>query len=87
MQLLERIAASMTIRFGGATEPDELRSFALVGLANAIDKYDESRGVPFSAYASQRIRGAVYDGLAVAGGRLFMTLRDGTVLCMGGRDR
>jgi RNA polymerase sigma factor for flagellar operon FliA len=66
MQLLERIVASMTIRFGGVTEPDELRSFAMVGLASAIERYDESRGVPFGAYASRRIRGAVYDGLAQA---------------------
>ncbi|MHC4502661.1 MAG: outer membrane protein assembly factor BamB family protein, partial [Planctomycetota bacterium] len=29
----------------------------------------------------------VYDGLAAAGGRLFVTLRNGTVLCMGGKGR
>ena len=66
LQLLERIVAAMTVRFGGAAEPEDLRSFAMVGLALAIERYDESRGVPFSAYASRRIRGAIYDGLAEA---------------------
>jgi RNA polymerase sigma factor for flagellar operon FliA len=66
LQLLERIVAAMTVRFGGAAEPEDLRSFAMVGLALAIERFDESRGVPFAAYASRRIRGAIYDGLAEA---------------------
>ncbi len=36
---------------------------ALVGLLEAIERYDPERGVPFSAFARHRIRGAVFDGL------------------------
>jgi RNA polymerase sigma factor for flagellar operon FliA len=66
LPLVEKIVASMTLRFGGQVEPEDLRSYAMEGLADAIDRYDESRGVPFAAYAGRRIRGAVYDGLAQA---------------------
>jgi len=64
LPLVERIVATMTIRFGGSVEPDDIRSYAMEGLADAIDRFDDSRGVPFRAYAASRVRGAVYDGLA-----------------------
>jgi RNA polymerase sigma factor for flagellar operon FliA len=35
----------------------------MIGLINAIDRYDPSRGVRFEAFATQRIRGAVIDQL------------------------
>ena len=58
--------ARLTIRFSGLVEPEDIRSYAMEGLADAIDRFDESRGVPFGGYAAPRIRGAVYDGLAQA---------------------
>jgi RNA polymerase sigma factor FliA len=64
--LVERIVYAMRRRFGPAADVDEMRSFALYGLASAIDNYDEARGVAFSTYAGIRIRGAVYDGLVDA---------------------
>lgn len=44
-------------------ERADLVSYGLLGLLDAIDRYDRSRGVPFEAYAAIRIRGAVLDGL------------------------
>lgn len=64
LPLVDRIVATMTVRFGGSVDPEELRSFAMEGLARAIGRFDPDRGVPFSAYANPRIRGSVYDGLA-----------------------
>jgi len=66
LPLVERTVATMTLRFGGLVEPDDIRSYAMEGLADAIERFDASRGVPFSAYALSRVRGAVYDGLAQA---------------------
>lgn len=66
LPLVESIVTAMTIRFSGLVEPDDIRSYAMEGLADAIDRFDESRGVPFGGYAARRIRGAVYDGLAQA---------------------
>src|SRR5216110_1352907 len=44
-------------------EADDLISYGLIGLINAIDRFDPSRGVRFEAFASVRIRGAVIDQL------------------------
>lgn len=66
LELAERIVFSMKRRLGPSADVDEMRSFAMLGLAAALDAYDPSRGAGFSTYASIRIRGAVYDGLAGA---------------------
>jgi RNA polymerase sigma factor FliA len=42
---------------------DELKSFGLVGLYDALQKFDTSRNLKFDTYASFRIRGAIIDGL------------------------
>jgi RNA polymerase sigma factor for flagellar operon FliA len=44
-------------------ERADLVSYGLLGLLDAIEKFDPHRGVPFEAYAAVRIRGAVLDGL------------------------
>jgi RNA polymerase sigma factor for flagellar operon FliA len=38
---------------------------ALLGLMEAIERFDPSRGVPFKPFARLRVRGAVFDGLRV----------------------
>ena len=40
---------------------DDLISSGVMGLIDAVDKYDKSRGIPFEAYAQTRIRGDVLD--------------------------
>jgi len=42
---------------------DELKSFALIGLFDAIKKFEIQRKLKFDTYASFRIRGAIIDGL------------------------
>lgn len=41
----------------------ELQSFGLVGLYDALEKFDRQRDLKFDTYASFRIRGAILDGL------------------------
>ncbi|MBB5323648.1 RNA polymerase sigma factor for flagellar operon FliA [Anoxybacillus tepidamans] len=41
----------------------ELVSFGLMGLYDALEKFDPSRDLKFDTYASFRIRGAILDGL------------------------
>src|SRR5438270_12072611 len=51
-------------------EADDLISYGLIGLINALDCFDLSCGVRFEAFATSRIRGAVIDHL-----RLLNSLR------------
>lgn len=42
---------------------DDLKGYALMGLYNALGKFEEERGLKFETYASHRIKGAILDGL------------------------
>jgi RNA polymerase sigma factor for flagellar operon FliA len=42
---------------------DDLESAGVRGLIQAVEGYDPQRGIRFESYASQRIRGAMLDGL------------------------
>ncbi len=46
-----------------AAETGDLVSYAYFGLADACEKFDPDRGVPFEPYALRRIYGAIVDGL------------------------
>jgi RNA polymerase sigma factor for flagellar operon FliA len=47
----------------GLLDAEDLVSYGMIGLINAIDRFDPERGVRFEAFASVRIRGAVIDQL------------------------
>lgn len=49
--------------WGYAVERSDCIQNATVGLLDAMDRYDPARGVEFRAYASSRVRGAVFNGL------------------------
>ncbi len=59
--LAARIAHGMNVPVGAVAGPDDLESAALIGLIDAVDRFQPERGVPFEGYASLRIRGAVLD--------------------------
>lgn len=42
---------------------DDLKSFGMIGLYDALEKFDPSRDLKFDTYASFRVRGAILDGL------------------------
>ncbi len=46
-----------------SAEYEDLVSQGLLGLIDAVDHYDTTRGTSFSTYATYRIRGRVLDGL------------------------
>lgn len=61
--LVEAIARQINKAVGAAVELEELRSFGREGLLDAARRFDPSRGVPFRAYATYRVRGSIVDGL------------------------
>jgi RNA polymerase sigma factor for flagellar operon FliA len=46
---------------GAQLEIDDLVSAGTIGLIEAADRYDATRGVPFGTFAYRRIRGAIID--------------------------
>ncbi|HHY74649.1 MAG TPA: FliA/WhiG family RNA polymerase sigma factor [Bacillus bacterium] len=42
---------------------EDVKSYGLIGLYDALEKFDRSRDLKFDTYASFRIRGAIIDGL------------------------
>ncbi|MDD2480774.1 MAG: FliA/WhiG family RNA polymerase sigma factor [Lutispora sp.] len=61
--LVKYIAGRLYVSYNNAVEYDDLMSYGMFGLIDAIDKFDLSRGVKFDTYAHLRIRGAIIDYL------------------------
>lgn len=59
--LVKIVAGRLSMYLGGNLEFEELVSFGIFGLIDAIDKFDMSKEVKFETYASLRIRGAILD--------------------------
>ncbi len=63
LELVNIIASQVARTLGRGVEFDDLLSAGREGLLNAARRYDETRGVPFRAYANFRVRGAILDGV------------------------
>lgn len=60
-QLVKLVAGRLSMYLGHNVEYDDLVSYGIFGLIDAIDKFDMSKNVKFETYASLRIRGAILD--------------------------
>jgi len=56
-------ASMLKLRLPPSVEMDDLVSSGVVGLLDALDKYDDTRGIKFKTYAEFRIRGSMLDYL------------------------
>jgi len=56
-------AMRMKLRLPAHIEVDDLVSSGVIGLLDAMERYDASRGIKFKTYADFRIRGAMLDYL------------------------
>src|SRR6476659_2281334 len=61
--LIKFIAQKIAVRLPSNIELDDLISSGVIGLMDAIDKYDPTRDNKFKTYAEFRIRGAILDEL------------------------
>jgi RNA polymerase sigma factor for flagellar operon FliA len=59
--LVKRIAYHMMMRMPASVQVDDLIQAGMIGLIEASQKYDASRGASFETYAGIRIRGAIVD--------------------------
>lgn len=63
LPLVKFIAGRIMINKVSAVDGEDLVSFGIMGLIDAIDKFDPTKGVKFETYASMRIKGAIIDEL------------------------
>lgn len=63
MPLVKRLAHHMKAKLPPSVEVDDLIQAGMIGLLDAISRYEETHGAQFETYAVLRIRGAMLDEL------------------------
>lgn len=63
LPLVHRLVRRVTRRVPDCMDKESLLGAGMVGLIQAVDAFDQARGVPFETYARIRIKGAVQDEL------------------------
>jgi len=63
--LVKYVVDRLALHLPKSVERDDLVSAAIIGLFDALEKYDKSKGTKFETYAIWRIRGAILDELRI----------------------
>jgi len=61
--LVRKLAHHMMAKLPPSVEVDDLIQVGLIGLSDALTRYEAAQGVQFETFATQRIRGAMLDEL------------------------
>ncbi len=61
--LVRHVLGRMALVLTGPLDADDMISYGIMGLLDAIERYDPERGVKFETYAMSRIRGSIVDAL------------------------
>jgi len=61
--LVKRMAHHMLARLPASVELNDMIQAGIIGLMDALSRFNEAQGIQFEVYASQRIRGAMLDEL------------------------
>lgn len=64
--LVRRLANHMIAKLPANVEIDDLIQVGMIGLSDALSRFEASQGVQFETFATQRIRGAMLDELREA---------------------
>mgnify|MGYP000861565906 CR=1 FL=1 len=63
LSLVKIIVGRLAVGLPNHVDRDDLTSAGIMGLLDAIDKYDLTRGIKFETYATARVRGSILDFL------------------------
>ncbi|WP_166237925.1 FliA/WhiG family RNA polymerase sigma factor [Paenibacillus turpanensis] len=63
LPLVDYVSSRLAIGLPKNVSRDDLSSYGIMGLIDAVEKFELERGLQFETYASWRIRGAIIDGL------------------------
>ncbi|MDO4231526.1 MAG: RNA polymerase sigma factor FliA [Lautropia sp.] len=62
-KMVRRVAVQMASRLPSSIDLDDLVQAGLIGLVDAVSRFDATVGVQFDTFAMQRVRGAMLDEL------------------------
>ncbi|MFY9377660.1 MAG: FliA/WhiG family RNA polymerase sigma factor [Peptococcia bacterium] len=63
LPLVKRVANKVATYIPSHVSRDDLNSNGIIGLLEAVERYDVELGIPFPAYASKRIKGSIIDAM------------------------
>lgn len=63
LPLVRYVAGRLSIGLPSHVDPEDLESYGLFGLIEAVERFDPARGTKFETYALPRVRGAILDGI------------------------
>lgn len=63
LPLVKRIVNRIATHLPATIEIDDLTTAGIIGLIQAIDRFDQNRGIKLSTFASYRIRGSILEEL------------------------
>ncbi|ANS74023.1 RNA polymerase subunit sigma [Paenibacillus yonginensis] len=63
LNIVDYVSGRLAVGLPRNISKDDLFSNGVMGLMDAIEKFDYKRGLQFETYASWRVRGAILDGL------------------------
>ncbi len=63
LPIVERCVNKIKERVPGHVEADDLVNQGVIGLLDAIERFDPQKGVPFAAFAEIRVKGTIVDYL------------------------
>ncbi|WP_199618004.1 FliA/WhiG family RNA polymerase sigma factor [Paenibacillus alkalitolerans] len=64
--LVDFVTSRLAIGLPRSVAKEDLTSYGIMGLIDAVEKFDYQRGLQFETYASWRIRGSIIDGMRQA---------------------
>lgn len=59
--LVKKIVGRLAVKYRDYVDVDDLISYGVLGLIDAVEKFDLEKGAQFETYASFRIRGSIID--------------------------
>lgn len=63
LPLVKQIVNCIDVKIPAHWDKDDMIGYGILGLMEAIERYQPSKGVKFQTFASIRIRGAIFDAL------------------------
>ncbi|GAV22580.1 hypothetical protein cpu_10900 [Carboxydothermus pertinax] len=63
LPLVRKVAAAMSLKLPAHLYREDIEGYGIIGLIEAVETFDQSRGVKFESYASLKIRAAIIDEL------------------------